>query len=127
MVAAVEPPHRDHFERHADHERGGEREHGAEHEAAGQRREGRGEIGADHVERAVRQVDQIHDAEDQRQPRRQQEQQHAKLDAVEALLDEIQHGSVTLTALQRSSPKAMGPSRSARTSRQKRRDASAAG
>ena len=76
--------------RHADEERGAEREQRAEHEAAGPGREGRGEIGADHVERAVRQVDQVHDAEDQRQPGRQQEQQHAELHAVQALLDEKQ-------------------------------------
>ena len=39
----------------------------------------------------MRQVDQIHDAKDQRQSRRQQEQQHAKLNAVEKLLEEIEH------------------------------------
>jgi hypothetical protein len=38
-----------------------------------QRRKRRGKIGADHVERAVRQIDEIHDAEHQRQPRRQKE------------------------------------------------------
>src|SRR5207253_10946659 len=45
----------------------------------------------EHIERAVRQVDQIHNAEDQRQPGCQQEQQHAKLHAVETLFDEIKH------------------------------------
>ncbi len=64
-----------------------------EHEAAGPHREGRGEIGAEHVERAVRQIDEVHDAENERQPRRQQKQQHAQLHAVKALLDEIQHGA----------------------------------
>ena len=93
MIAAVETPHRDHLHRHSDHQRGEEREHRAGDEAAGQRRERRGEIGADHVERAVRQIDQIHDAEDQRQAGCQQKQQHAQLHAVEALLDEIQHDS----------------------------------
>ena len=94
MVAAVEPPDRDHFKHHADDKRRDEREDGAEHEAIGPFGEGRGEIGADHVERAVRQIDEVHDAEDQRQPRRQQEQQHAELNAVEKLLDEIEHGFV---------------------------------
>jgi hypothetical protein len=51
----------------------------AEHETAGPGHEGRGEIGAHHVERAVRQIDEIHDAEHQRQPGRQQEQQQAEL------------------------------------------------
>jgi hypothetical protein len=41
--------------------------------------ERRGEIGAHHVERAVRQVDEVHDAEHQRQPRRQQKQQQPEL------------------------------------------------
>ena len=40
----------------------------------------------------MRQVDEIHDAEDQCQARRQQEQQHPELDAVEKLLEEIEHG-----------------------------------
>ena len=65
-----------------------EREHGADDEASGQGREGGGEIGADHVERAVRQVDQVHDAEDQRQPGRKQEQQQPELQTVQALFDE---------------------------------------
>ncbi len=83
MTAAVEPAYRDHFERHAGHQRRGDRENGAEHEAVGPRRKRGGEIGAEHIERAVRQIDQIHDAEDQRQPGRQEEQQHAELDAVQ--------------------------------------------
>jgi hypothetical protein len=91
MRAPVERPDRDHFQDHADNERGEKREDGAEHEAAGPFRKGGGEIGADHIKRAVRQVDEVHDAEDQRQPRRQEEQQHPKLDAVQKLLDEIQH------------------------------------
>ena len=75
VVAAVEPSYRDHFDGHADDERRRKRKHSSEDEAAGQGRKGRGEIGAQHVEGAVRQVDQIHDAEDERQTRRKQEQQ----------------------------------------------------
>ncbi len=88
MIAAVQPAHGDHLHRHANHERGKEGEHRTKHEAVGPGREGGGEIGADHVERAVRQIDQVHDAEHQRQSRRQQKQQQAKLQAVQALLDE---------------------------------------
>ncbi len=68
------------------------RQNHGEDEASGQDGEGGGEIGAQHVERAMRQVDEVHDAEHQRQPGGQQKQQHAQLHAVEALLDEIQHG-----------------------------------
>jgi hypothetical protein len=39
----------------------------------------------------MRQIDQIHDPEDQRESGRQQKQQHAQLHAVETLFDEIQH------------------------------------
>ena len=61
-------------------------------EIAGQRGEGRGEIGAEHVERAVRQIDEIHDAEHERQAGGKQEQQQAELQAVQALFDKQQHG-----------------------------------
>ena len=43
------------------------------------------QISAQHVLDAVRQIDEIHDAEYQRQAGRDQEQQHAKLQAVEDL------------------------------------------
>jgi hypothetical protein len=91
MVAAIQPPHRNHLQRHADQKRGEDCQHSAEHEAAGPGGEGRGEIGAQHVQRAVRQVDEVHDAEDERQPRCQQEQQKAELQAVQALLDKKRH------------------------------------
>ena len=45
--------------------------------------EGRAEIGAEHEQRAVRQVRDAHQPEDQREARRQQEQQTAKSDAVD--------------------------------------------
>ena len=51
-------------------------------------RDGRAGEGADHVERAMGEVDQAHDAEDQRQPGRHQEQHDAELQAVEKLFDE---------------------------------------
>ncbi len=93
MIAPVKPPHRDHFDGHADEEGSDEGEQGAGDKASGHRREGCGEIGADHVERAMRQVDQVHYAEDQGQPGGEQKQQHAQLHAIERLLDEIQHDS----------------------------------
>ena len=45
--------------------------------------EGRAEIGAEHEQGAVRQVGNAHQAEDQREARRQQEQQAAEGDAVD--------------------------------------------
>ena len=40
----------------------------------------------------MRQVDQVHDAEDQGQPGRHQEQHDAELDAVQHLFDRVDHG-----------------------------------
>ena len=48
-----------------------------------------GQVGAEHVEAAVREVDHAHDAEDQREPGGQHEQQQAVLHAVEQLDQEI--------------------------------------
>ena len=92
MVAAVEPAQRDHLDHHSDQQGGAERQHRAGDEAAGPGRKGRGEISAHHVERTVRQVHQIHDAENQRQPGREQEQQQPELQSVQALFDDQQHG-----------------------------------
>jgi hypothetical protein len=44
----------------------------------------RSEIRAHHVQRPVRQVHEVHDPEHERQPGRQQEEQHAELQAVAA-------------------------------------------
>ena len=49
------------------------------------RRKHEREVGADHVEAAVRQVDDAHDSEDQRQPARDEEQQQPVLDPVQEL------------------------------------------
>ena len=51
----------------------------------------RREIRPHHVERAVGEIDEIHDAEDERQPGGEQEQQQAELQAVQALFDQEQH------------------------------------
>ena len=92
MIAPVQPPDGDDLEHHAGEKRGDNGQNQGGDEASGHDREGGGEIGAEHVQRTMRQVDEVHDAENQRQPGRQQKQQHAELHTVEALLDEIQHG-----------------------------------
>jgi hypothetical protein len=94
VVALVEPAqHRD-FEQHANR-RGGENPppSPSQNEPDG-RCDGGNQVGANHVQRTVGQVDHVHDAEHQRQPGGQQEQHQAELQAVEHLLknQDARHG-----------------------------------
>ena len=79
MTGFVEPPDRDDFQYHPGNEGADNRQNHGEDEASGQDGEGGGEISAEHVERTVRQVHEVHDAEHQGQPGGQQKQQHAQL------------------------------------------------
>ena len=96
-----------HLDERAGRRRGGEAGDEPEPERAGRRRDrGAGE-GADHVERAVREIDQPHDAEDQRQPGRHQEQHDAELQAVQQLLDDeggLQSESIVIRMPRSGSP-----------------------
>jgi hypothetical protein len=65
-------------EQHAGHQHGDEM-------VAEQRRHQVGQVGADHVEAAMGEVDHAHDAEDEGQAAGDQEQQQAVLDRIEAL------------------------------------------
>ena len=88
MVAAVESP--DDGDLHDGTRCGGCGEARREPHPVGAGRGGDGGAGegADHVERAVGQVDEAHDAEDQRQPGRHQKKHDAELQAVQQLLDD---------------------------------------
>ena len=57
------------------------------------------QVGADHEQRAVRQIDDAHDAEDQRQSARDQEKQQAVLHAIEKLCEQARkiHAGVVRT------------------------------
>ncbi len=94
MIAAIKVPQRHEFQRDAEQQRRAKRQQDADDEIPGPRHEGRGEIGAHHVERAMRQIDEVHDAEHQRQTRRQQKQQQAELQSVQELFDDKQHGQL---------------------------------
>jgi hypothetical protein len=91
MVAAIEPSHDRGLDHDAQQEGGGQRQQGAQDEGIGPADQGPGDVGAHHVERAVRQVDEIHDPEHQRQSRRQQKQQQPELQSVQKLFDDEQH------------------------------------
>ena len=85
VIPVVEMSKDDEFEQKPKCQCGGERQHQRGEKAAGQRIESDGEVGPQHVLDAVRQVDDVHDPEHQRQPRRNQEQQHAELQPIENL------------------------------------------
>jgi hypothetical protein len=55
-------------------------------------REARHQVGADHVERAVREVDHVHDAEHEREPGSEQEQHQPELQPVEGLFEKKRYG-----------------------------------
>ena len=65
--------------------------------AIGAQRDG-AEIGAEHEERAMRQVGEPHQAEDQRESRRQQKQQATERQAVETLDDPKLHRGLSASA-----------------------------
>jgi hypothetical protein len=88
MVARVELPKHQQFERERKCERRGKRQHQRREEAAGEAVERHRQIGAQHVLNAVREVDEVHHPEHQRQPGRDQEQQHPELQPVEDLYEE---------------------------------------
>ena len=90
MLALVKIADEAPFERVAEddreHETDGERgEEAAAQMRGGPRRQRIGEVGADHVEAAVCEVDDAEDAEDQRQAARDEKQQQPVLQGVEAL------------------------------------------
>src|SRR3954449_431080 len=92
MIAPVKMPKRYEFQDDAKQQGRAKRQHHAEDEIPGPGDETGGKVGAHHIERAVRQIDEIHDAEHQRQSRRQQKQQQAELQSVQELFDDKQHG-----------------------------------
>ena len=92
VVALVQAGQRNAVDGHAQHHGAQHRAQRAEQEGPRGRRDGGGQKGPHHVERAMRQVDKIHDAEDQRQPGCQQEQQHPELQPVEHLGEDQRRG-----------------------------------
>jgi hypothetical protein len=87
VVTHVERAKQAKLERHAEQSGQDHRADDTEHEGAAQRHQPGRQERAHHIQRTVRQVDHVHDAEDQRQAGRQQEQHQAELQPVEQLLD----------------------------------------
>jgi hypothetical protein len=65
-----------------------DRKDNSKKEVAGQFRERRGKVSAQHEEHAVREVYEAHDSEDQAESRCDQEEHHAQLNAVQQLLNQ---------------------------------------
>ena len=72
-------------EQQPEHQRGAEREDERKEEIAGEGVEHHGKIRTEHVLDAVGKVDEVHHAEHQREPCRDQEQKDAELQPVEGL------------------------------------------
>ncbi len=85
VVARIEVAEHQPFQRQAGQQRHRQRQQQRKPEAAGGRGEAGAQIGAQHVLHAMRQVDEVHHPEHQRQPRRHQEQQDAELQPVQRL------------------------------------------
>ena len=87
------------FDHHANGEGKRHGEDHTEHERASPALERGCQIGPQHIHRAMRQVDQVHDAEHERQSGGHQEQHDAELNAVEHLFNE-QRGRHSLDLLE---------------------------
>ncbi|MNE49104.1 hypothetical protein D3C80_1436020 [compost metagenome] len=85
VVALVQRLHQEALDQHAeaDGQRHGEED--GEEQVADQRGQPPGQVGADHVQGAVGQVDDVHDAEDQRETAGDQKQQQPVLQTVHGL------------------------------------------
>jgi len=86
VISVVEPPQCHQLDRHADQGRRRQGRQQAEQEGTCQPGHAGRHERPNHVERAVRQIDQVHDAENQGQPGRQEEQHDTQLKPVQDLL-----------------------------------------
>jgi hypothetical protein len=91
VAAAVERAQEADFHRDADNRNRNWRQQERQPKAAGQPIDREADVAAQHEERAVREAHDVHETEDQRQPRRGQEQQDTVDDAVEELIENEFH------------------------------------
>jgi len=85
MVAPVEMAEDRELEGEAEDQGRRESEDDGEDEALRQSEGGHGEIGAEHILHAMRQVDEVHHAEDEGEAGRDQKEQDAELEPVQRL------------------------------------------
>ncbi len=108
MAAGIERPQDQELQYNADDDDAGQRDRNGDEQRVGALRGFREEVTAEHEKRPVRQIDDAHDAEDQRDADGHQEKHHAELQPVEELLDEnLQgHPRLQLTRGRRIGPRA---------------------
>ena len=87
MVPLIQRAQQRHFQQHADYGRRQHCQQDPRHERPGDAGQRGRQVRADHIQRAMGQVDHVHDAEHQGQPSGKQEQHQAELDAVQRLLE----------------------------------------
>ena len=88
MLAGVEVAKEPTFQHEAQRNAGGDGDRQGEPNRAPLPGDQERHVGTDHEQRAVRQVDDAHDAEDQRQPAGDEKEQQAVLDSVEELCEQ---------------------------------------
>ena len=108
MVTGIEPAHHHELDRQPDREGQGQGGQHAEQEGTREGGDGGAEKRPHHVQRAMRQIDEIHDAEHQGQSGGEQKQQHPQLKPVERLDD--QKGPVHIGDFPASTERAGAPS-----------------
>ena len=85
MVAGVQPRDGETLDHEADEDHDGKADENREQQAARPLRNPPRQVGAEHVERAVREIEDAEDAENQGQSARDEEKQQAVFDAVDDL------------------------------------------
>ena len=91
VLLFVESPQHDHLDQHADHRCCGQRYGHAKQERTAACSHRCRDIGSNHVEGPVREVDHLHDSKNQGQTGRHKKQGHTELEAVEELFDNQEH------------------------------------
>src|SRR5437763_1146446 len=104
MVTPIEAPKEQELQPEPDRDAEGDADDDREPEIAHELGQREGDIGPHHVEAAMGEIDYAHDAEDEREPTRHQEEQQPVLNAVQDLNEEdgaVGHGSFELSAFDR--------------------------
>src|ERR1700681_3071446 len=97
MIASIKTPDHQPLQQQAQHRCEDDAKRQGYPQIAGPLRQREREVGADHVEASVREIDHAYDAEDQRETARDQEQEQPVLNAIEDLNQPFHGGNLSAT------------------------------